>query len=705
MAKPHWCLNLPDPPRCSTRFGLCRVLFSGNRGARQRLLCRLHAVMTLAILLSASPRLAAQSSPAIEHPRIDWADALRTHRHVEDWLREAMSDAHGGDVEPMLRHDVSGLIVTLRMHGLVVGQGQWTVDLSLADPPAGVGEFGEAVDLATGARQAALQALGGLRQRIAADFPERNAPPPADDALGQGRDSAIQERLAAMVPQLTVDLQIARRLERVSIPVTALEDGVLQHFAAGYHGLVLLRQHVEDRTASAWLWPGEALARNFPPRVQVVSLVVKLDLKPGAVAAVGRTGGPALYRFEVIHVVRPGVDEPVTRLTRGNVPVLAESVSLRTLEAMALRLSDFLVRRQNPGGPMAGSYEPTSDRFDPPEASLVDQALAAYALARWLQLDTADAARRLATQQAVDVATQFLGRQLLLSNDLPAMALTIAALVEAPHLADKKALRDDLADRLRRRQNEDGSFRVAAATDAAPLRKPEQTLVFWSLVRLYEQTRDAQTAAAIMAAATHLAETGPVSDLSQLPWMALAKLRLEQLRAAGAEQVGQLADRIDLTSAAGPLLLKQVRRQPELGPADVVGGFDLTSERFSPGPPEPDWRTAHALLFLATSLRNTAMLNRAALGLSDVELTMRCSLAARFLAQLMFDEPACYYVRSRGDVLGGVRQNLWQNQVGIAPAAMTLLAVSELQQMLETAAGTVPNPELAPPGTGESQTP
>ncbi len=63
----------------------------------------------------------------------------------------------------------------------------------------------------------------------------------------------------------------------------------------------------------------------------------------------------------------------------------------------------------------------------------------------------------------------------------------------------------------------------------------------------------------------------------------------------------------------------------------------------------------------------------------DVAGWVDCALAARFIAQLMVDQPGCYYVRSPDDVVGGVRRQLWDNTMDVEPVAMALLALTELQ--------------------------
>ena len=85
------------------------------------------------------------------------------------------------------------------------------------------------------------------------------------------------------------------------------------------------------------------------------------------------------------------------------------------------------------------------------------------------------------------------------------------------------------------------------------------------------------------------------------------------------------------------LLQHQVTQDPVLGPADVIGGFDLTRQSALIAP-APDWRSAYGVSLLATILKDGALRPRLAesVGLSQTELLLRGALAARFLVQLSF---------------------------------------------------------------------
>ena len=128
------------------------------------------------------------------------------------------------------------------------------------------------------------------------------------------------------------------------------------------------------------------------------------------------------------------------------------------------------------------------------------------------------------------------------------------------------------------------------------------------------------------------------------------------------------------------LLGVQMTETPELGPADVIGGFELghLSGRDANGSSQIGWRTAQILVFLAAALRQDELTPAD----RRTSRLLACGLAARFLGQLMVDEPSAFYMRSISDVLGGLRLSLWDNRLSVGPAAMALLATSELQEAI-----------------------
>ncbi len=90
----------------------------------------------------------------------------------------------------------------------------------------------------------------------------------------------------------------------------------------------------------------------------------------------------------------------------------------------------------------------------------------------------------------------------------------------------------------------------------------------------------------------------------------------------------------------------------------------------------PTGGSAYAVAFLAAAVRQPHVVADP----DRLDWLLTCGLGARFLAQLTFDEPDCFYVRSQEDTLGAVRLALWDNRLPAAPTAVSLLAFVELEK-------------------------
>jgi hypothetical protein len=635
--------------------------------------------ITVGLLVMMAVPVRGQEQAEIRDPLVDWSHGLRMHRQVEDWIRDGLPDEPG---DPLRVSGVCGVQVTLRWSGLVVGRGQATLN------PAPIDLAGSAPssDLMRLTHTATRIALGVVRERLATNLAAE------DDA-----PATLAEKFEKVSGYLTADVQIGHHVERVDLPAGARLDAATDRFAPGYHGLALVFESAAGDEAQAWMWPAEALSRNMGPEIQLVNLVAEINADPARVQQPGEGERTRLYRFAVIHFVRSGRNQPVAQLTRGVELLPAEGLTAATVDAMTERLVDHLARRERLDGTMAGRYEPTSDRYDTLDASPRDQALAAYAMARWLRLthrpDDIDQ-RTLDAQAAVRRATDHLARHLLIplsEPNLSAAALSLMAIVDAPSLADRKTVRTGLRERILAMQADDGSFVIAAQQQIRPWPVVAQSQALVALVKLYAQTRDDDLVGPINRGYGYLAaEQSSWGDLDALPWLAEARQMMRRFDALDTSAADEMVVSLHIR-ALRALLARQIITPPA-GPGDVVGGFDFHAKP-STIYPRPDWHSARALMFIGGALQQAEHLRLEAEGISPIELAYRGALAARFLAQLMFDEPGCFYVRSHEDVLGAVRQSPSDNTIDIPPTAMTLLAVLNFRRAvgLEPAARPLPN--------------
>lgn len=628
-------------------------------------------LLALALLVSVvGGQRHAFAQTALDAPLLDGSHARRAHALAADWVRQAQAPEQA---ETAI--EVTGLIgvrVTLRIGGIEVGAGE----AYRPDIAAAVGGAGPAVDLvpllASATRQALAQVMESLR-----DAQLRAA------VAGMVESDTQGPELADVADRLLVDLQLAHRLEPVQVRPDADAATVFGRFAPGFHGL---RTPDATRPGDGVVWPATALARNLSPRSQVTHLLDAAGVDPRKVELLGRPGGVALQRFEVIHLVRPLRTLPVTELVRGSVVLPPHNISGRTLDAMARRLAGHLERRFTLSGAVRGTYHPTSNRYQPELAGDQEAALACYALTRYaLRLQRTSAADEQVHRIAVRVrdTTQLIGRLLLEQPDqaqAAAAALILLTLTDDQQ-PDDDAMRDRLGQLLMTRRNPAGGFRETGDAQAPAVNEATHALAVAALASLYQQTRDPAVGQVVTQELDHLwARAQAEPNIAALPWFVLAHSRAA--RTLAGDDPATRSSLQQRERGLGDLVVRlceqQVIEPPRLGPPDVIGGFELVRGPVG-SPPNPDWRTAQLLSFLALSLRSEGITqDRDTLG-----WLLTAGLAGRFLGQLMMDEPNCYYVRSVPDTLGGVRLALYDNRLAVAPQAMTLLAVVELQETLD----------------------
>ena len=621
------------------------------------------AIASILLVWSSSP--AASEDRPLEAPVVDWSHVLHAHRLAESWVSATeVPQTAGSQAIPVSR--LIGVRVTLRWAGRVMGQGQY-------DTPGTADHLGH--DLVEAVRSATDDAL----KEAAVALRSRQA-----DATARRPQVSKRMSLAHFAQRLRVDLQVGYRLQPLGLPDSATEHGLLRAFAPGHHGLLASRRNDAGELAKSWMWPASALAMNLRPRGQVRQLLAKLGYRHDALERLGQIDDLSWSRFQVIHVVRPAADLPVARLVRGNEPLQHRALTGRDLDGAARLMAEYLLDRQLVDGAFAGTFIPATHTFRPATASDRQTAVAIYALMRREALHgVTNAVDRTALRQAVRRGALNLARVLTdqaQPNEPAATALLIMTLIEADFLTDLKPHRDELASRLVALENSDGSFRNADGSSAGRVGPSTQALCAAALVSLYGQTREKSLLSAIHRARTWFWLTTDRAALAYtLPWSSVVELQMDRVSPSDdAVHRRQFEASLPaLVALRKAILTKQVVVVPTMGPADVVGGFDLTGTNDDQAP-APDWRSASLLAFLAASMRHQT------LGVAEnrIDDLLACGLAARFMAQLMFDEPSCFFAIDRNTMVGGVRSAFWDNRLPLDRTAMGLLAMTELQETL-----------------------
>lgn len=634
----------------------------------------------------------------LEAPWIDRSHALRAHRLVEDWVVQGKVPPRD-QLKPILAMGVSAARVTLRWSGLTVGYGQavavtHSAGQASSDPtsaPSAQDGFGVPVNVTQLVHHATLRAMQAVSHTLldAQDRSGTNTQPHPE--------GSTHTTLAEVGPLLQVDVQIAKPLEPLVLGPQATTGQLYAQFIPGYHGLKMTTHpphtsrgvpgasappsEAEDQTQAVWTWPATALARNIPPSRQIAQSLAGLGHRPEDVHQVAKGGGIGLERFEVIHIVRPIADQPPVSLIRGQSPLPINRVTGPFLEKMAQSLTRHLIQRIRDDATMAGTYLPTSDHYQPQTAPIHDTALAAYALGRRAAyLHTVAGGDSSAARHEITAVDRLMAGLIdRLRRDprgeaqsTAASALTVMALLQTPLPNPRKQDRDWLVKQLLaiHHRGQDAT----RPADALP--GQVQSLVLAALSSLYEQTREQALGQSTMHAADTLWQQADTQGrVNMLPWLAMVFDHTRHLPLAHdgpSDSLHHDRRRQPCVQLVPSLRRGQITLTPEWGPADEVGGF-----RLKPGHP-PDWQTARVLVFLASLLGQSHALDHQDLAGWVVD----ASRAARFLAQLMFDQAGCYYVRSPDDALGGVRLALWDNRLSVGPTAMTLLAITEFQQAL-----------------------
>lgn len=587
-----------------------------------------------------------------------------------------------------------GVRVTLRLDGLTLGQGtRVRPDLAprlTADGPGRPWSALPAIDLIELVEPAAAEALADAVDQVKRQQLEARIRA-AGDPEAQNNRADVEAR--ELGPQLAVDVQIAFAPEQVVISRDASADLIYARFASGYHGLFALPG---DPGAGVGgfvagdtpVWPASVLASNASPRRQIVRLLTRCGLKPDDDQLLGRPDGVVVGRFEVLHVVRPKQDLPVLRLVRGGQILPGRFVDEQTLSDVADRVALHLYGRFiGINGQVRGTYLPSRAIYKPEFASDLEAALASYTLVRYFDRKQRDDnndqffnAMVEASQRTVD---RVVGR--LLAPDAKPDAVTAAfsllTILEAPGGTFDPALADRVATMLLTMINEDGRLIAAPNAPDKPVPAAGAAAVLAALAQWYEQTRDPEVGEALAAALESLwnRQNGRF-DVNTLPWIAMVHVQASGLlEDAGLLDAETRARRSADLAAMNELIAEwQIVERPELGPPDVEGGIVLV-EAPEGSPPNPNWQTAPLFGFMATTLRDEQVVS----GLQRPGTLVTASASARFLGQLMIDEPNCFGIRSPQEAVGGIRLSLWDNKLDIAPSAITLMALLEMRETLD----------------------
>lgn len=613
-----------------------------------------------------------------ESPALARADAEAAFGWVQGWVRSKAGVPDDADLPDRPVTGVFGVYITLREEGRILGRGQ----VLREDAEETIDQPGPAVQLPALVAAATRQALDDLRTRQMNRAVE----------LGIADNELFKQALMAKRQRLQVDIQLGYNLESIVLPLDGEDAAVFGTFAPGYHGLRM----AGPLATPEYAWPATEVSRNTSPLRLMLRLLDKQGYDADALPVVARADGPALQRFKIFHMVRPGPAQPMRELIRGNLILQQQVIDERTINGLAERVARYLdgLILDDPitGRPkMRGAYQPSKQDYAPQWSEPRQSALACFALARHARIkfddDDAGEAMRSRVKRVLRLVEQ------LESKALPepgkpkhlTAAFLLMALCESPINLDPQqiALRDRLGKALLDLHHpEGGGYRVIAGSEKR-LKRASAAVITAALASWYEQTRNRKRIEPVWSVLGELmdvnAQTPRVIDLV---WVShaiskagpiMAEAHPDTLRAFKELETwkGALAEYLDLLSE------QQVRAKPLLGPEDVTGGFILKTA--APGsPPNPTWESAMPLTVIALGMRDPKIVPTDKI----FGPILTAGLGARFLGQLMITEPSAYYLRDLEPAIGGVRNTLWDNTLYPDCSSMTLLALAELSKTL-----------------------
>ncbi len=627
--------------------------------------------------------------PVAGFPGVDESHGRTVHRLVEEWVRRG--GVPGERAAAVRVSGVMGVRVTLRLDGVTLGQStKVRADMAERLTAAGAGRPWSAlpaIDLIELVEPATAEALADAVNQVKRQRLESRIRAAGDPAAPKQQADVNPLELGA---QLQIDVQIAFAPEQIVLPPDAPADHIYARFAPGFHGLFALPGPASNGfdAGETLVWPATALAHNASPRRQIVRLLTRCGLKPDDEQLLGRADGVAAGRFEVLHLVRPTRDLPVMRLVRGGQLLPGRFVDEQTLSDLADRVALHLYNRHiGVNGEMRGTYLPARAQYNPQLASDLEAALASYTLVRYADRKRRDGnndqfylAMIEASQRAVDAAV---GR--LLNPEAQPDAVTAAfcllTILQAPAGTFDPAMAERVAGLLRSMIGPDGSMLANPDDPATALPAASSAAALAAISAYYQQTREAELGQTLAAAIESLWNRQQSRfDVNTLPWIARVHVKSSGLlEDAGWLDATTRQRRSDDLAAMNELIAElQVVERPALGPIDAEGGIIL-NQAPEGSPPNPNWQTAPLFSFMATTLRDPQVVpDRDRPG-----TLVTASAAARFVGQLMIDEPNCFGIRSPQEALGGIRLTLWDNTLDIAPSAITLMALLEMRETLD----------------------
>lgn len=482
------------------------------------------------------------------------------------------------------------------------------------------------------------------------------------------RGGALADRLLAeLAPELVLSLELAGPMTPLSRTELISLDSTI---SPGLTGLAV-------RWKDDWslVFPPELTAGGGSPSVRLAAMAAELldDPAAGVEMTIDLANRPyvSFYRFETVHIAGVGPDGGPAFLTRGARVVERSEVTTASLIGFAAGLVRHVEATRLPAGSrfgITGTVHASLGTAEPAVATPTQQALVALALARAasakrLAGETRERARELAGLIAADLAHVEPG-EIAPEDDGVACAVLWVVLdeLDTTDQPDLVALQQTCESMLARH---------VAAEQAEPRGTVSEAVLVWALAeRAARAGLDRPFAERSLRALLRVTPEGGLVGL--MPWIGWAELAL-----AGGDAIPA---GVQLRSAREMVWTHQLTLE-DTGPAerDLQGGILFTGG----GVGLPTWNSARPIALIATMLGDPRLTPTDEVPAEVVRLID----AMRFLMQLSARDDACAFYPRPDLARGGIRAAVWDTRQPPEASALTLLAVVELLNSLDTLAG------------------
>lgn len=493
-------------------------------------------------------------------------------------------------------------------------------------------------------------------------------------ALGDPAVAGLPEEMRNTIgPALTLELEVAGPLEPM---LGRTYQRLARDLDPGLHGVAMRRG---DQWAM--LFPSQALASNTAGNMaaRLPGLASELGLPAGDLSTLIQQHGVSVYRFRTLHLAQSEPRGFPFETIRGDVLVPDSAVTERGIAAFASGLAMHLLGKiydaddadeavidlAAPSLGLLGDYHPVADTYRPLTAPPLDQALVAFALARYAGTPGVEpGAGRQAEQEVHHLLKELAARLDEGAQMDPAVAAAVVYAVAAYRATD---VVDEAIAQLHA-----NAIEVVAGVQITQVRQPHaQAMIAGAAARLLSleqaQLIDVQDVREMLDAAWQAAPEH--QHVALLPWIGWGELDYAAATSQPLARVEQLRQIREVLEAS------RVTSADEHAAPDLYGGFALADGVAA----RPTAQVTRPAVFMATMLREPA--------LTEPDETSpnlgRHLQTIRFLMQLSVRDENAWSMRNPGRARGGIRGATWDSEMPNAAQAMALLAAVETLESLE----------------------